>query len=113
MRSSTCKGSTGQYLEEYHTKYAATVAAEETKQQYGHTLEPVQCNYCGYWHLRPMHKRLQCTQCTDSGLFFKDLYPSRQEAEKTAVYLKKEKRVQLYAYKCPHTTGWHLTKRKT
>jgi hypothetical protein len=49
-------------------------------------------------------------QCTDSGLFLKDLYASRAEAQSTADHLRKQRKIQLYPYKCPHSNGWHLTK---
>lgn len=111
MRSTTCKGSNGQYLAEYHSQAAATLAAGETQMKYGHKLTPYECRGCGYWHLGVVNTRLQCMQCTDSGLFLKDLYASRAEAQSTADYLRKERKVQLYPYKCPHSNGWHLTKR--
>ncbi len=48
--------------------------------------------------------------CTDSALFQKDLYATKLEAEETARKVGKEKRIKLYAYKCPHGSGWHLTR---
>jgi hypothetical protein len=112
MRSTTCKGSTNQFLEEYHTLFAAETAAAETRERYGHHVEPVKCNRCGYWHLTTPSTRRQCQHCTDSALFLKDIYSTRADAESTAAYLKKTKRVVLYPYRCPHSGGWHLTKRK-
>jgi len=121
MRSTTCKGSNGQFLAEYHSQAAALLALEE-RQAGGnvrtgrdlsvHSLQlaPYQCRSCGYWHLGVVNARLQCMQCTDSGLFLKDLYASRAEAQSTADYLRKERKIQLYPYKCPHSNGWHLTK---
>jgi len=110
MRSSTCKGQKGQYLEEYLSQSAALHAAEEIKVQYGHDLAPAQCRTCGYWHLLPVQSRRQCFHCTDSALFQKDLYTTKDEAQSTADWLRKEKKIQLYPYKCPHGSGWHLTK---
>lgn len=110
MKSTTCKGSNGQFLEEYHSQSAAALASEEIKIQYGHDLSPTQCRACGYWHLVHVNTRKQCFQCTDSGLFLKDLYPTRAEAQKTADWIRTQKKVQLYPYKCPHSSGWHLTK---
>ena len=110
MRSTTCKGNNGQFLEEYHSQSAAALDAEETQKKYGYKLTPIQCRRCGYWHLTVVDTRKQCMLCTDSGLFLKDLYATKEEALSTAAWLKRERKVQLYPYKCPHTSGWHLTK---
>lgn len=110
MKSTTCKGQSGQFLEEYHNQSTAELAAEEIKISYGHDLVPTQCRGCGYWHLSPLHLRIQCFQCTDSALFFKDLYPTRNEAQSTADLIRRKKKIQLFPYKCPHSNGWHLTK---
>jgi predicted Zn-ribbon and HTH transcriptional regulator len=112
MRSTTCKGSNGQYLMEYHSLIAATHAAEETKKTYGHALTPSKCRVCGYWHLSATSTRRQCMFCTDSGLFLKDIYSTREEAQSIAEHLRREKKILLSPYKCPHGGGWHLTKKK-
>ena len=112
MRSRTCKGTNGQFLEEYHSQGAASIAAEELEKSFGNKLGPYQCRACGYWHLSnaaPVRK--QCHFCMDSSLFHKDIYSTKEEAQSTAAYLRKEKKVQLFPYKCPHGSGWHLTKR--
>ena len=110
MRSTTCKGNNEQYLEEYLSQTSAEIAAEETQLKYGHKLTPFQCRSCGYWHLGVVNTRQQCLLCTDSGLFLKDLYASKGEAQSTAAWLRRERKIQLYPYKCPHSNGWHLTK---
>lgn len=110
MKSTTCKGQNGQYLEEYHSHSAAAIAAEEIKMRFGHDLVPAQCRACGYWHLNPVNTRKQCYHCTDSALFLKDIYPTRMEAQSTADWMRKEKKIQIYPYKCPHGSGWHLSK---
>ena len=111
MRSTTCRGSNNQFLEEYHSLVAAEMAAEETKKNYGHTLTPAKCRACGYWHLTTVTTRRQCMFCTDRALFLKDIYSTREEAQRTAEHLRKEKKVMLLPYKCPHGNGWHLTKK--
>ena len=73
-------------------------------------MSPINCRTCGYWHLATVSQKRQCMFCTDSGLFLKDIYSTRSEAENTAAWLKNDKKVQLYPYKCPHGSGWHLTK---
>ena len=110
MRSTTCKGSNGQYLEEYHSQTAAKLGAEEIEKNFGTKLAPAQCRKCGYWHLTGVSTRQQCMLCTDSALFLKDLYNSKTEAQSTADWLRREKKVQLYPYKCPYSNAWHLTK---
>jgi hypothetical protein len=86
------------------------MAAQELQQLYGKALTPYQCRACGYWHLTGAKTRRQCQFCTDSGLFLKDVYATREEALGVIAHLKKQKRIQLYPYKCPHGSGWHLTK---
>ena len=110
MRSATCKGPNGQFLEEYHSQSAADLAADELQKRYGKELSPYQCRGCGYWHLTTVTTRKQCYLCMDSSLFHKDIYPSKEDAMNTGTWLKKEKKVQLYPYRCPHGSGWHLTK---
>ena len=125
MKSTTCRGTNGQFLEEYHSRMAAEIAAEDIIHAgtgrdlslHGNhdskgKLSPVQCPKCGYWHLRMETTRRQCMFCTDSALFLKDIYATREEAQRTADHLRKEKRIQVYPYKCKHGSGWHLTKRK-
>ena len=111
MRSTTCRGSNNQFLEEYHSLVAAEMAAEETKKNYGHSLIPAKCRACGYWHLTTVTTRRQCMFCTDRALFLKDIYSTREEAQRTAEHLRKEKKILLLPYKCPHGSGWHLTKK--
>ena len=111
MRSTTCRGSNNQFLEEYHSLVAAEMAAEETKKNYGHTLTPAKCRACGYWHLTTVTTRRQCMFCTDRALFLKDIYSTREEAQRTAEHLRKEKKVMLLPYKCPHGSGWHLSEK--
>ena len=120
MKSTTCKGSNGQFLEEYHSLSAAEIAIDNLRTgrivregrdphlQYA----PMPCSRCGYWLITPVNKKKKSMFCTDSALFLKDIYSTREEAQKTADWMKKEKKVQLYPYKCPHGSGWHLTKGK-
>lgn len=120
MKSTTCTGSNGRYLEEYHSLAAAEIAIEQMRDDVrtGRDLSvhhpafaPVKCPRCGYWHLAPVTTRRQCMFCTDSGLFLKDIYSTREEAQRTADHLRRVKKIQLYPYKCPHGSGWHLTKK--
>jgi hypothetical protein len=113
MKSSTCKGSNGQYLEEYHSEAAAFIASERIQKEFGHLLIPNVCRACGYWHLVSAGKTNLCMYCTDSALFQKDLYATRHEAEATARKIGREKKIKLFPYKCPYSSGWHLTHAET
>ena len=111
MRSKTCRGSNNQFLEEYHSLTVAKISADDLKRVYGNDLVPFQCSSCGYWHLKALNTRKQCHHCMDSSLFHKDIYATKEDAQSTAAYLRKEKKVQLFPYRCPHGSGWHLTKK--
>jgi hypothetical protein len=111
MKSIKCKGSSNQFLEEYLSETAATIDAERILKEFGHELKPYVCGACGYWHIKAENKTRQCMFCTDSALFLKDLYATRQDAEAIAIRMAKEKRIKLYPYKCPHNSGWHLSHR--
>jgi hypothetical protein len=112
MKSTTCKGSNNLYLEEYLSESAARFEAERIKKEYDRDLSPYLCRTCGYWHLAPVSKTRVCMFCTDSGLFQKDIYPTRNDALVVAQKISKEKRIQLYPYKCKYSNGWHLTKNR-
>jgi hypothetical protein len=112
MKSTSCKGSNNQYLEEYHSEAAALFDAERIKKEFGHDLQPYVCRACGYWHLTSESKTRQCMFCTDSALFLKDIYTTRQEAEAVATRVGKQSKIRLFPYKCPYSSGWHLTKTK-
>ena len=111
MKSRTCKGNNGQYLEEYHSKAAADIASDEARDRLTYPLLPYSCRTCGYWHLAPATTRRQCMFCTDRALFLKDIYVDKAEAQQIADQVRREKRIQLHPYKCPHGSGWHLTKK--
>ena len=49
--------------------------------------------------------------CTDSKSYFKELYISEYEAEKTAKFILDEQGVYLMVYPCPYSSGWHLSRR--
>jgi len=113
MKSATCKGSNNQFLEEYLSESAAIIDAQRIKKEFGHDLTAYLCRTCSYWHLTAVNKTRLCMFCTDSSLFLKDIYSTRSDAETVAVKMAKEKRIKLYPYKCPHSSGWHLTKTDT
>ncbi|MCJ8326769.1 MAG: hypothetical protein MJK08_06675 [Campylobacterales bacterium] len=56
-------------------------------------------------------KSAECSYCTDKNGALKQLYVSKNKAQKRADILFKEKSVLLNVYSCPHQDGFHLTKR--
>lgn len=112
MKSTTCKGNSNQYLEEYLSESAARTDAERIEKEFGQNRSPYLCRTCHYWHLAPVNKTRVCMFCTDSGLFQKDIYPTRNDALILAQKLAREKKIKLYPYKCRYSDGWHLTKKK-
>ena len=112
VKSKTCKGPNNQYLEEYLSETAARIDAERIKKEFGHDLTPYSCRVCNYWHLSGEKKTRVCMFCTDSGLFLKDIYPTRTDALAIAQRMAKERKILLYPYKCRYSDGWHLTKKK-
>ena len=95
----------------YASEAVAAEVAEQVEAGLGEYRRAYACETCGYWHLTIASTRRQCMFCTDSALFLKDIYSTREEAQRTAEHLRREKRIQLYPYKCPHGSGWHLTKK--
>ena len=59
--------------------------------------------------LHPLEQNTIC-KCTDANNQPKNLYNTREEAEKTRSFLKTSQNIALILYPCPHTTGWHLSK---
>ena len=57
----------------------------------------------------PLEQNTIC-KCTDANNQPKNLYNTREEAEKTRFFLKTSQNTALILYPCPHTTGWHLSK---
>jgi len=53
----------------------------------------------------------QLCSCTDSKRQPKDLYNSKESAQREANSLATQKRLQLSVYPCPGGCGWHLSKR--
>ena len=53
----------------------------------------------------------QLCSCTDSKGQPKDLYNSKESAQREANTLATQKRLSLSVYPCPDGCGWHLTRR--
>ncbi len=114
-KSLTCMNRrTGKPLTEYDSEYEAIDAAEYVNRTYRLNLVPYKCHKCGLWHLSPKNRQTpskKCYNCLDAAGAPKDLYRTREIAERRAEILYYEKGVSLNIYKCPYANGWHLTKK--
>jgi hypothetical protein len=52
----------------------------------------------------------KCAWCKGKDGKAKEIYETIQSAIDSAKFLEKERGVYLHPYKCPHGSGWHLTK---
>ncbi len=104
---------TGKLLAVYDSEYEARQGADYANSAYGNDLVPYQCRSCGRWHLSPKSRQTlssKCPDCTDRSGRRKDLYATREDAERRADILCRERGVSLGVYRCPYHDGWHLTK---
>ena len=115
VKSETCfSNHDGKPLSFFASKSGALDSAKYAKKRYGRSLLPYQCDKCNLWHLSPKSRHTQseeCSYCTDKNGQLKQLYVSKNKAQKRADILFKEKAVLLDVYSCPHQNGFHLTKR--
>jgi hypothetical protein len=101
-------------LTTYTSFEEAENSAEYINIQYSNNLIPYECDTCSLWHLTPKDRHTQskeCDYCTDSNGSYKQLYFTESDAQKRADILFKEHGVLLNIYKCPHSHGFHLTKK--
>jgi DNA-directed RNA polymerase subunit RPC12/RpoP len=73
------------------------------------------CDYCGGWHLISSSRNtpsINCEYCTDEKGENKKLYTTKEAAQKRADLIYKERDIFLNVYECPHSNGWHLTKKR-
>lgn len=116
QKSRSCRSKkTGKPLSEYLSEYEAQEGADYVKYAYKTDVIPYQCTQCKRWHLSPV-KDIQntiCDYCVDQYGSLKDLYPTKQDAQKKIELLYQEQNIRLSFYKCPYYDGWHLTKRSS
>ena len=108
-RSKTCFGKmTGKPLTEFPNGMEARQAATHENTVGGNTFAfvPYECDTCGKWHLSPSSRQTPSVPCRYCG---KDLYATREVAQRRADISRKERGIQLSVYSCGD--GWHLTKR--
>jgi hypothetical protein len=113
FKSETCFGRTGASLNAYDLESEAAEHARYLKFERGSVMVPYECDRCGFWHLSPAERQTSstvCGFCRDRNGGSKDLYATKQDAERRAQISLTEKKVNLSVYKCPHQNGWHLTK---
>ncbi|MBN2789121.1 MAG: hypothetical protein JXR69_02915 [Candidatus Delongbacteria bacterium] len=112
-KSSTCFSRKGKPLTEYFTELEAEDSASFIRQEHNNNMVPYRCEKCGLWHLAPSDRQTpsrKCRFCTDSKGKPKELYFSKDDAQRRAEILFKEQGVRLKVYECPENDGFHLTK---
>lgn len=114
VKSETCFGkATGKPLSEYFSENEAQDAAMYVNEAHDCDMVPYNCKKCGMWHLSPRDRHTpseKCSNCTDGDGKPKRIYRTREDAERRAEILKRERSVQLRVYECPYNNGYHLTK---
>lgn len=113
MKSTTCFSKTTKNPLSVYTTEAEAQQSANYQLQNGRSLYPYRCERCGQWHLAPTASRINLLHkacfCEDSFGKAKDLYLSRDDAEKARCKRESEGAGQLYIYECPHGRGYHLT----
>lgn len=117
MKSTTCfSKNTNAPLSVYNTEAEAQQSANYQCRN-GRSLYPYRCTRCGLWHLAPQASRINVLHnvcdCEDSVGDHKDLYMSREDAEKARCKRESEGAGRLYIYQCPHGEGFHLTHKES
>jgi hypothetical protein len=112
FKSEICFKKDGEPLSSYLSEDDAVGGADYVRTNFGNDLVPYKCSKCGYWHLSPKerHTPSKTCICPDSGGKPKELYATREDAERRAGIIAKEKGRRLKVYPCPYQAGWHLTK---
>lgn len=109
--SEVCFKQDGTPLKAYDSEISAREGAEYVKKRYEHEQVPYKCNKCDFWHLSPIERQTKnhISSCRDSKGNPKSAYETREDAEKRAKILYKEKGIKLKVYQCSDCNYWHLT----
>lgn len=113
VKSAICLKKDGEPYTEYASEHEAAIGASYVRREYGLDLSPFKCPNCGQWHLSPKERRTPsriCVYCLDSHGRHKELYETREAAQRRAGIIAKERGVTLNVYKCPRQHGWHLAR---
>jgi hypothetical protein len=112
-KSEICFKKDGEPLSTYLSEDDAINGADHVRINYGNHLLPYECSRCGYWHLSPKERHTPsktCRYCQDSMGGSKELYETREDAERRAKIITKEQGIRLKVYPCDYQAGWHLTR---
>jgi hypothetical protein len=113
FKSDFCNKRDGKPLSTYRSEHEAIEGADHARFYYGIDLLPYKCKRCGCWHLTPVERHTPsktCVYCPDSRGRPKELYKTREDAERRAEIIAKEQGILLRVYPCDYQAGWHLTK---
>lgn len=114
FKSKKCRGKiSGKQLTSYESEEEALEAIKYLKKKhiFNNPMVVYKCPTCGYFHLSPKSRQTKSVTCgcLDSNNKQKQLYETKESAQRRADIIKKEKRVELYVYPCPSNKGFHLT----
>jgi hypothetical protein len=113
FKSEICFKKDGKPLSTYLSEHEAIDGANHVRMNHGIHLLPYECSRCGHWHLSPKERHTPsktCIYCPDSRGRPKELYETREDAERRAEIIAEEQGIWLRVYSCRYQTGWHLTK---
>lgn len=105
---------TGKVRISYSNRQDAEDAAAYFNQKYAEQY-PNSCDLCGEWHLTPKSTHTPskpCGYCSDADGGTKELYLSEEGALARAKIIFDQRSIFLKVYRCPHQSGWHLTKNR-
>jgi len=110
-KSETCFKKNGEPLVSYSSEYEAKEGATYVKMKYGSEQEPYHCSKCGEWHLSPKehHTPSRMCSCKDANGNPKQLYETKEAAERRAQIIEAERGIRLTTYMCHYQNGYHLT----
>lgn len=114
MKSNVCfSKKNNEPLTVYSSEYQAQEGADYINNTYNKNLSPYKCSNCDNFHLSPVDRQTpssKCRNCTSSTGSYKDLYRTKEGAQRRASILYKERNLSLNIYPCRYNSGWHLTK---
>lgn len=112
--SDTCKSRKGEFIREYHSLEEASEAANYANRNYGHNLAPYRCSRCNFWHLSPKDRITPSSKsnCLDRKGNKKQVYSTREAAERRAEIIEEEIGSKLEVYECKYCGGYHLAHKR-
>lgn len=101
--SKNCVGRDDKPVKEFNTQIDAYEGANASSIS---GLVPYECNKCSKWHLSPKDRITPSKLCPNCK---KEAYETEQFAHKRALFIKRERGINLTVYECECGNGWHLT----